>query len=130
MIQKSDDTHQPVLAIAVRGPHAHSVLRELTRSSGHLLLRQTDPSSLNPVDCRGQEPPLLSSPCLDSQVHRELCLWFSGRLGEESAQNHNQPLNRFDVSVPKCNNICQCDSFYFYFFNIFFLTKNEIDLKK
>ncbi|XP_044036470.1 dynein axonemal assembly factor 8 isoform X2 [Siniperca chuatsi] len=94
VIQRTDETCQPVLALAVRGPHAHSVLKDLTSSLDPLLPRKTAPTSLNPLHYRSQEPPLFYSPPLASQVHRELCLWFSGRLRGGSAQKYNQPLNR------------------------------------
>ncbi|KAL7378544.1 hypothetical protein ABVT39_015432 [Epinephelus coioides] len=71
VIQITDESCQPVLALAVRGLHAHSVLKDLTSSTDPLLLllRKTE---LNPLHCRGQEHPLLCSPRLASQVHTEL----------------------------------------------------------
>ncbi|XP_054463217.1 dynein axonemal assembly factor 8 [Anoplopoma fimbria] len=86
VIQRTDETCQPVLALAVRGPRAHSVLKDLTSSLKPLMPRETDHHP--------PEPPLLFSSGLDSQVHRELCLWFSGRVTGRSAQAHNRPLNR------------------------------------
>ncbi|XP_045888791.1 dynein axonemal assembly factor 8 isoform X1 [Micropterus dolomieu] len=91
VIQRTDETCQPVLALAVRGPHAHSVLKDITSSLSPLLPRK---KALSPLHCRSQEPRLIYSPRLSSQVHRELCLWFSGRLKGGSAQIHNRPLNR------------------------------------
>ncbi|XP_031168309.1 uncharacterized protein LOC116059406 isoform X3 [Sander lucioperca] len=90
VIQRTDETCQPVLALAVRGLQAHTVLKDLTSSLDPLLPRKTDPTSLNPLHCRGQEPPLFYSTRLASQVHRELCVWFSGRLPGGNAQNHNR----------------------------------------
>ncbi|XP_060883220.1 dynein axonemal assembly factor 8 [Labrus mixtus] len=75
----------PALALAVRGPHAHSVFRDLTRSLDVFLPRESTSGS--------QQRHFLSSPQLASQVHRELCLWFSGRLPGKKAQKHNRPLN-------------------------------------
>ncbi|KAK9534734.1 hypothetical protein VZT92_007162 [Zoarces viviparus] len=89
VIQRSDETCQPVLALAVRGLHAHSVLKDLS-SLDPLMPRETDGNPL--------EPPLFFSSRLASQVHRELCLWFSGRLGGQSAHTHNRLLNRVDRS--------------------------------
>ncbi|XP_074512139.1 dynein axonemal assembly factor 8 [Sebastes fasciatus] len=87
VIQRTDEACQPVLALAVRGPRAHSALKDLASSLDPLMLRETD---LNPL-----KPPLLFSPRLASQVHRDLCLWFSGRLRGGSAQTQNsRPLNR------------------------------------
>ncbi|KAK5855870.1 hypothetical protein PBY51_007508 [Eleginops maclovinus] len=94
-IQRTDEFCQPVLALAVRGLHALKALDDLTSSLDPLLLRNTD---LNPPPCRGAESPLFYPPPKASGVHRELCLWFSGRLPGRSAQNHNQPLNRVDPS--------------------------------
>ncbi|XP_068434963.1 dynein axonemal assembly factor 8 [Clinocottus analis] len=86
VIQRADETCQPVLALAVRGLHAHAVLKDLTSSLDPLMPRGTD---RNPL-----EPPLFFSPRLAGQVHRELCLWFSGRVRGKSAQMHNWPQNR------------------------------------
>ncbi|KAE8283360.1 hypothetical protein D5F01_LYC18762 [Larimichthys crocea] len=94
VIKRTDETCQPVLALAVRGPHAHSVLKDLTSTLDPLLPRQTDP---NTIHYSTQQPPLLYSPGLATQVHKELCLWFSGRVREGSVQYHNQ-LNSGRVS--------------------------------
>ncbi|XP_076027041.1 dynein axonemal assembly factor 8 isoform X2 [Genypterus blacodes] len=76
-----DEGCQPVVALAVRGPHAHSALQNLTRSSDALLDRK-------------QHLRVVYSYHQASRVHRELCVWFAGRLPGECAQNQNQPLNR------------------------------------
>uniref|UniRef100_A0AAQ4NMQ3 Uncharacterized protein n=1 Tax=Gasterosteus aculeatus aculeatus TaxID=481459 RepID=A0AAQ4NMQ3_GASAC len=70
VLQRAGATCQPVLALAVRGLRAHSVLSDLTSSSDPLVPGGTDPL----------EPPLFFSSRPASQVHRELCLWFSGRV--------------------------------------------------
>ncbi|XP_056258276.1 dynein axonemal assembly factor 8 [Seriola aureovittata] len=88
--QRADETCQPVLALAVRGSYAHSLLKDITSSFDTFLPKETNPTSVS----RSQEPPMVYSPQLASQVHRELCLWFSGRLQGGSAQSHSQPLNR------------------------------------
>ncbi|KAG7223157.1 hypothetical protein INR49_015765, partial [Caranx melampygus] len=85
----ADDTCQPVLALAVRGLYAHSLLKDILSSLDPLLPKNTDPTSVS----RGQDPPLVYSPPLASQVYRELCLWFSGRFEGDSAQSHDQPQN-------------------------------------
>ncbi|XP_068584129.1 dynein axonemal assembly factor 8 isoform X2 [Cebidichthys violaceus] len=87
VIQRTEETCQPVLALAVRGLHAHSVLKDLTSSLDPLMPRETDRHPLQP-------PLFFSSSRLASRVHRELCLWFSGRVGGQSAQTHNRLLNR------------------------------------
>lgn len=102
VIQRTDETCQPVLVLALRGPHAHSVWKDFTGSLDALLPRKTDPTSLNLLHCRSQDPPLFYPPQLAAQVHRDLCLWFSGRLQGETAQKYNRPLNRFIVKIPKC----------------------------
>ncbi|XP_074552965.1 dynein axonemal assembly factor 8 isoform X2 [Halichoeres trimaculatus] len=67
-IQTTDETCIPVLALAVRGPHAHSVIKGITTSLQSLLPREAEFITVNQ---RGIQDP---------QAHRELCLWFSGRL--------------------------------------------------
>ncbi|XP_069571704.1 dynein axonemal assembly factor 8 isoform X1 [Brachyistius frenatus] len=91
--KRTDETCRPVLALAVRGPHAHSLLKDLTSSLGPLLAEKAEKTSVNPRHCGSQEPLIVHSPQLASEVQRELCLWFSGRLGGGSPQNHNQRLN-------------------------------------
>ncbi|XP_029013733.1 dynein axonemal assembly factor 8 isoform X3 [Betta splendens] len=92
-VQRSSDC-QPVLALAVRGPRAFSVLKGFTDSSCPLLSQKTYSSSAGPLQSQSQEPCLFHSPGLESQVHKELCLWFAGRLPRGTVENHNQHLNR------------------------------------
>ncbi|XP_010794527.1 uncharacterized protein isoform X2 [Notothenia coriiceps] len=94
-IQRTDEFCQPVLALAVRGLHAHKVLADVTSSLDPLLLRNT---GLDPRHCRGPESALFYPPPKASGVHRELCFWFSGRIPGGSAPNHNRPLTRVDPS--------------------------------
>nr|XP_020466175.1 uncharacterized protein C16orf71 homolog isoform X2 [Monopterus albus] len=96
VIQTVEETCQPVLVLAVRGPHAHSVLKDLTSTLHPLVYKITDHTPVSPLHCK--ERPVFYSPPLASQVHRELCLWFSGRFQGGSAQNHNHPLNRVVTS--------------------------------
>ncbi|XP_041856311.1 dynein axonemal-associated protein 1 isoform X3 [Melanotaenia boesemani] len=99
--QKPYEPCQPILALAVRGPHAHSLLKNLTGSLHHLLHKKTEKSSDNLLDPRSQVSSLIHCPQMTSQVHRELCLWFSGRFQRRNPQNQNQHLNRrsfFDLS--------------------------------
>uniref|UniRef100_A0AAQ4QKN6 Dynein axonemal assembly factor 8 n=1 Tax=Gasterosteus aculeatus aculeatus TaxID=481459 RepID=A0AAQ4QKN6_GASAC len=84
VLQRAGATCQPVLALAVRGLRAHSVLSDLTSSSDPLVPGGTDPL----------EPPLFFSSRPASQVHRELCLWFSGRVS---------PYNRLPSRVVPSN---------------------------
>lgn len=90
VLQGSTDTCEPFLALAVRGPRAYSVLKDLTSSLDPLLFRKRGP--LKPIHCGSQEPPLCYFP--SAQVHRQLCLWFSGRVPGGSMQNGDQPLSR------------------------------------
>ncbi|KAM7371849.1 hypothetical protein PAMP_009058 [Pampus punctatissimus] len=99
VIQKADETCQPILALAVRGPHAHSVLKDLTNSLDSMLSKGRDTTSKKLNHCRGQESPLLYSPRLASQVHTELCLWFSGRLQGGKTQNLSQNANIHSIVV-------------------------------
>ncbi|XP_027539325.1 uncharacterized protein C16orf71 homolog isoform X3 [Neopelma chrysocephalum] len=69
----------PVLALCVRGPKARGTLQDIVGPSDPCLARVTDCGSINAIYGKSQEEPLMYLPCLDSQVHRELCLWFGGR---------------------------------------------------
>lgn len=89
--QSDDEARQPAFALAVRGPRAFSLLKDITGSLSPLLPKKTDPIS----DSQGQKPAFFCSPRLASEVHTGLCLWFSGRLQGGTAQNHNQQLKRF-----------------------------------
>ncbi|XP_026203624.1 uncharacterized protein LOC113153922 isoform X2 [Anabas testudineus] len=90
VIQSVDETCQPVFALAVRGPHAFSVLKDLTGSLCPLLPKKIAPTSVSALYRESQEPSLFNSPQLASEVHKKLCLWFSGRL----VQNPNEHLKR------------------------------------
>ncbi|XP_054067001.1 dynein axonemal assembly factor 8 [Rissa tridactyla] len=70
----------PVLALGVRGPKARSTLQNVFGPSDPQLASVTDCGSINAIYCRSQAEPLLYLPHLDSRVHRELCLWFGGRV--------------------------------------------------
>ncbi|XP_050173782.1 dynein axonemal assembly factor 8 [Myiozetetes cayanensis] len=69
----------PVLALCVRGPKARGTLQDIVGPSDPWLARVTDCGSINAIYGESQEEPLLYLPCLDSCVHRDLCLWFGGR---------------------------------------------------
>ncbi|KAM4531385.1 dynein axonemal assembly factor 8 [Odontesthes bonariensis] len=97
--QRADEPCQPVLALAVRGPHAHSSLKNITAALRPLLLKKTEETSVDFRGVRNQEPSLIHCSQLTGQVHRELCLWFSGRLQGGSAQNPNRHLSRSAVNV-------------------------------
>ncbi|XP_034781597.2 dynein axonemal assembly factor 8 isoform X3 [Acipenser ruthenus] len=74
---------QPVLALALRGPRAGSVWRDITGPSDSKLATLTDPNSINAMYGTGRDRPLLYSPRLDSRVQWELCVWFGGRVPED-----------------------------------------------
>lgn len=80
----------PVVTLAVRGPYAHSLLKDITSSLDSLRPKKAETTSSDGLHCSDQEPPFIYSPQLASQVHSELCLWFSGRLQGGSAQDHNR----------------------------------------
>ncbi|XP_026181938.1 uncharacterized protein LOC113141620 [Mastacembelus armatus] len=92
VIQRDDETCQPVLALAVRGSYARSVLNDLNRSLHPLVLKKTDHTPVRPLHCN--KTPFFYAPSLACEVHRELCLWFSGRFPEGITWDHNHPLNR------------------------------------
>ncbi|XP_037834509.1 uncharacterized protein LOC108243695 isoform X2 [Kryptolebias marmoratus] len=96
-----NEPRQPVLVLAVRGPHAHSVLKSLISSIHPLLHKKTGINSDNRLVCKYHEPPLIHCPQLTSEVHRELCFWFAGRLQARSAQNPNQHPNRITPSYDR-----------------------------
>ncbi|KAM9746412.1 dynein axonemal assembly factor 8 isoform 1-T1 [Menidia menidia] len=105
------EPHQPVVALAVRGPQAHSTMRNITESLHPLRLKHTVQTSAGLLGCRNQEPPLLRCPQLTGQVHRELCLWFAGRIQGRGAQNPNQYPNRVassDESQPDLSRSSSC----------------------
>ncbi|XP_030592125.1 uncharacterized protein LOC115784880 isoform X2 [Archocentrus centrarchus] len=95
--QKADEPCHPVVALAVRGPYAHSLLKDITTSLDSLLSKKANNTSSEHLRCRYQEPPFIHFPQLASQVHSELCLWFSGRLQGGSAQNHSGIVPSDDV---------------------------------
>lgn len=77
-----EHTHQPVLIMAFRGPYANSVWQEITGPSDLQLARRTDPASINALYLCSQE---LYSPRLANRVHLGLCLFFGGRIAENTA---------------------------------------------
>ncbi|XP_043089942.1 dynein axonemal assembly factor 8 isoform X2 [Puntigrus tetrazona] len=82
VMHEGECSHQPVLIMAFRGPHANSVWQEITGPSDPQLARRTDPASINALYHHSQDQPLLYSPRLASLVHLGLCLWFGGRIAE------------------------------------------------
>uniref|UniRef100_A0AAV2KKY6 Uncharacterized protein n=1 Tax=Knipowitschia caucasica TaxID=637954 RepID=A0AAV2KKY6_KNICA len=88
-LQKGAAT-QSVLAMAVRGPHAHSLSQGLNKQVQ--LIRQKTPIVVTEDGDEGSL--LLYTPHQSDQVHKELCLWFSGRLVEESRKYQEEFLKR------------------------------------
>lgn len=70
-------SQQPLLAMAIRGPYAQAVWQEITGPSDPMLVRKTDPASINTLHC--QEHTQFHSPRLASLLHLSLCVWFGGR---------------------------------------------------
>ncbi|XP_026068002.1 uncharacterized protein LOC113049670 [Carassius auratus] len=84
VMHEGEHSHQPVLIMAFRGPHANSVWQEITGPSDSQLARRTDPASINALYGHSQDQLLLYSPRLASLVHLGLCLWFGGRIAKNS----------------------------------------------
>ncbi|XP_059415123.1 dynein axonemal assembly factor 8 [Carassius carassius] len=84
VMHEGEHSHQPVLIMAFRGPHANSVWQEITGPSDSQLARRTDPASINALYGHIQDQLLLYSPRLASLVHLGLCLWFGGRIAKNS----------------------------------------------
>ncbi|XP_041673463.1 dynein axonemal-associated protein 1 [Cheilinus undulatus] len=93
-IQTTDETCHPVLAMAVRGPHSNSAFQDVITSLYIVLPRKEDSTSASSFRCGNQRLGPLLSLQIASQVHRDLCLWFSGRLPGKCTQNDKQSLNR------------------------------------
>lgn len=94
--QEDSGTHQPVLVLALRGPHARAVWQDVTGPADPLLARKTDPVSINSVHCSSKDKPLFYSPHLASRVQSELCLWFAGRAPTEKPSNPDHALTPSD----------------------------------
>ncbi|XP_026020286.1 uncharacterized protein LOC113020483 [Astatotilapia calliptera] len=101
----------PVVTLAVRGPYAHSLLKDITSSLDSLRPKKAETTSSDGLHCRDQEPPFIYSPQLASQVHSELCLWFSGRLQGGSAQDHNRSVPSDDRAGAILSNPSRSSSF-------------------
>ncbi|XP_073686478.1 dynein axonemal assembly factor 8 [Garra rufa] len=80
VMHEGEHSHQPMLIMAFRGPHANSVWQEITGPSDPQLARRTDPASINALYRHSQDQPLIYSPRLASLVHLGLCLLFGGRI--------------------------------------------------
>ncbi|XP_033827549.2 dynein axonemal assembly factor 8 [Periophthalmus magnuspinnatus] len=86
-LQKGGGT-QCVLAMGVRGPYAHSKLQGINRTVQHMFGQKAAV-----VEDSEGDSLLLYAPHQQVQVHKELCLWFSGRLEkyqEESLKSEVQ----------------------------------------
>ncbi|XP_036421409.1 uncharacterized protein LOC118804902 [Colossoma macropomum] len=73
-------SHQPVLALAIRGTYASSIWQEITGPSDPHLAQKTDPVSVSALYCHDQDQPLLLYPRMASRVHLGLSVWFGGRV--------------------------------------------------
>ncbi|CAB1341786.1 unnamed protein product [Coregonus sp. 'balchen'] len=95
-----DGADRPVLALAVRGPHARTVWQDVTGPSDPLLARKTDPASINALHCSSKNLTLLYSPRLASRVHRELVTWFARTVPGDNSQNPDQaPTDRSSTTL-------------------------------
>ncbi|XP_053131635.1 dynein axonemal assembly factor 8-like isoform X2 [Hemicordylus capensis] len=70
----------PVVALSLRGPQARSVLRDIMGPSDPQLARLTDRNSINAIYGTSRAEALAYLPHTESRVHRELCVWFGGRV--------------------------------------------------
>ncbi|XP_072299943.1 dynein axonemal assembly factor 8 [Eucyclogobius newberryi] len=87
-----------VLAVAVRGPFAHSLLRGINRTVQRLVRRKTVVAA---GDDDEEESLLLFTPQQRQQVHKELCLWFSGRLVKGSGNDQEETFKSKVEVVPE-----------------------------
>ncbi|XP_054849637.1 dynein axonemal assembly factor 8 [Eublepharis macularius] len=70
----------PVLAVSLRGSKARSVLQDILGPSDPQLARVTNSCSINATYCTSPAQPLVYLPHTDSQVYRELSVWFGGSV--------------------------------------------------
>ncbi|XP_043945258.1 dynein axonemal assembly factor 8-like [Protopterus annectens] len=83
-LYRTDDGNcRPVLALALRGPKACSVWQDIVGPSDPQLAILTDQFSVNATYCKCRNEPLLYSPRLEERIHRELCVWFGGRVSDD-----------------------------------------------
>ncbi|CAI5675903.1 unnamed protein product [Oreochromis niloticus] len=108
---RDHEPYHPVVTLAVRGPYAHSLLKDITSSLDSLRPKKAETTSSNGLHCRDQEPPFIYTPQLASQVHSELCLWFSGRLQGGSAQDYNRIVPSDDRAGAILSNPSRSSSF-------------------
>ncbi|XP_055008351.1 dynein axonemal assembly factor 8 isoform X2 [Boleophthalmus pectinirostris] len=80
-LQKGSDNGH-ILVMAVRGPYAHSISQGINRTVQHMFWQKTVGAEDGEADSL-----LLYTPQQQVQIHKELCLWFSGRL--EKYQNES-----------------------------------------
>ncbi|KAL8175131.1 UNVERIFIED_CONTAM: hypothetical protein K2H54_014094 [Gekko kuhli] len=73
----------PVLAVSLRGSNARGVLQDIVGPSDPRLASVTDSCSINASYCASPAQPLVYLPRTDGRVHRELCVWFGGRVCHE-----------------------------------------------
>ncbi|XP_067089795.1 dynein axonemal assembly factor 8 [Osmerus mordax] len=99
--QDHDGTNQPVLALALRGPHARAVWQDVTGPADPSLARKTDPVSINALHGSCKDQPLFYSPHMASRVQRELCVWFAERAPTEASSTQDQAITLGDIDVEK-----------------------------
>ncbi|KAJ6657589.1 hypothetical protein lerEdw1_002304, partial [Lerista edwardsae] len=86
------------LALSLRGAHARTVLQDIMGPSDPQLAIVTDCCSVNAIYCGSRAEPLAYLPHTDHCVHRELCVWFGGRVCCEEMLRGGVP-----------NPVCRCD---------------------
>ncbi|XP_075035501.1 dynein axonemal assembly factor 8-like isoform X2 [Mixophyes fleayi] len=70
----------PVLTLALRGQHASEIWGNISGPCDPQLARLTDPNSLNALYGRSRENTLLYYSRTSGRIHRDLSLWFGGRI--------------------------------------------------
>ncbi|KAM5151804.1 dynein axonemal assembly factor 8-like, partial [Mantella aurantiaca] len=75
-----DVQEAPVLALALRGPHALALWEDIAGPCDPALARLTDQNSLSAVYGQSREEPLLRYSRTAPRMHTDLSLWFGGRV--------------------------------------------------
>ncbi|XP_066530842.1 dynein axonemal assembly factor 8 isoform X2 [Hoplias malabaricus] len=86
-----ENSHQPILALAIRGPYASSVWQKITGPSDPQQAQKTDPESINALYCYSQDQHLPLFQRLTSQMHLGLCVWFGGRVSMNHLVTKQKP---------------------------------------
>ncbi|XP_068100303.1 dynein axonemal assembly factor 8-like isoform X2 [Hyperolius riggenbachi] len=105
----------PVLAMALRGPHALDLWSNISGPCDPALARLTDHNSLNAIYGQTKEKPLLYYSRTSGRILRDISLWFGGRIlnkGNVKIGIQNPPRKRSCSPTEKCpiaheTNLCR-----------------------